>query len=175
MFEDYTAEALLEDVLSKAPDGIDTQAGSIFYDAISGIIEQIAKMYTDLDQIFNYVFISTASGEYLDMKASKYGMTRNAATAAKYYLVYEGTAPEAGARFFHSDTGLYFYIEEIETDDGTELILVAEEAGTDGNNIAEGDLAVPVNTITGLTSSTFGAVCEYGTDDEDDDSLRTCI
>lgn len=175
MFEDYTAEALLADVLEKAPDGIDTRTGSIFYDAISGIVEQIAKMYTDLDQIFNYVFISTASGEYLDMKASEYGMTRNAATAAKYYLVYEGTAPEAGARFFHSDTGLYFYVEEIETDDGTELILVAEEAGTDGNNIAEGDLAVPVNTITGLTSSTFGAVYEYGTDDEDDDSLRTRI
>lgn len=175
MFEDYTAEALLEDVLSKAPGGIDTRAGSIFYDAISGIVEQIAKMYTDLDQVFNYVFISTTSGEYLDMKASEYGMTRNAATAAKYYLVYEGTAPDTGARFFHSDTGLYFYVEEVETDDGTVHILVAEETGTDGNNIAEGDLAVPVNTITGLTSSTFGAVYEYGTDEEDDDSLRTRI
>ncbi|MCD7805678.1 MAG: baseplate J/gp47 family protein [Oscillospiraceae bacterium] len=175
MFEDYTAEALLEDVLSKAPDGIDTRAGSIFYDAISGIVEQIAKMYTDLDQVFNYVFISTTSGEYLDMKASEYGMTRNAATAAKYYLVYEGTAPDTGARFFHGDTGLYFTVAEVETDDGTVHILVAEETGTSGNNIAEGDLAVPVNTITGLTSSTFGAVYEYGTDDEDDDSLRTRI
>lgn len=175
MFEDYTAEALLEDVLSKAPDGIDTRAGSIFYDAISGIVEQIAKMYTDLDQVFNYVFISTTSGEYLDMKASEYGMTRNAATAAKYYLVYEGTAPDTGARFFHGDTGLYFTVAEVETDDGTVHILVAKETGTSGNNIAEGDLAVPVNTITGLTSSTFGAVYEYGSDDEDDDSLRTRI
>lgn len=172
MFEDYTAEALLEDVLQKAPDGIDTRKGSIFYDAVSGIIEQIAKMYTDLDQVFNYVFISTTSGEYLDQKASEYGITRNLATAAKYYLVYEGTTPDVGARFFHNDTGLYFTVEELETDDGTVLLLVAEETGTDSNSIVEGDLAVPVNTINGLTSSTFGAVYEYGTDDETDDSLR---
>lgn len=175
MFEDYTAEALLEDVLAKAPEGIDTRKGSIFYDAVSGIIEQIAKMYTDLDQIFNYVFISTTSGEYLDMKASEYGMTRNAATAAKYYLVYEGTAPEVGARFFHNDTGLYFTIAEVEVDGEDRLILVAEEAGTGGNDIPEGDLAVPVNTISGLTSSTFGGVYEYGTDEETDDDLRTRI
>ncbi len=175
MFEAYTAEALLEDALSKAPDGIDTREGSIFYDAVSGIIEQIAKMYTDLDQVFNYVFVSTTSGEYLDLKASEYGMTRNAATTAKYYLVYEGTEPEIGARFFHGDTGLYFTVAEVETSDGAALVLVAEEAGTDGNSIPEGDLAVPVNTISGLTSSTFGAVYAYGTDIESDDDFRTRV
>lgn len=171
MFEDYTAEALLADVIAKAPDGIDTRKGSIFYDAVAGIVEQIAKMYTDLDQAFDYVFISTTSGEYLDMKASEYGMERNAATAAKYYLVYEGTAPEAGTRFFHNDTGLYFTIAEV---DGV-LLLVAEEAGTGGNDIPAGDLAVPVNTVNGLTSSTFGAVYEYGADEETDEDLRTRI
>ena len=43
MFEDMTYEKLLEDVLSNAPTGVDTRSGSIFYDAISGILIKIAK------------------------------------------------------------------------------------------------------------------------------------
>lgn len=171
MFEDYTYEALLSDVIAKAPEGIDTRQGSIFYDAVSGICIQIAKMYTDIDQVFQYVFLTTASGEYLDMKADEYGIERLKATPAKYLLVYEGTEPTVGARFFHNDTGKYFTIAA----DGDRLLLVAEEKGTSGNDIPSGDLAVPVNTVEGLTSSVFGVVYAYGTDDETDDDLRLRI
>ena len=44
MFEDYTYERLLEDVLNNAPEGIDTRQGSIFYDAVSGVLIKIAKL-----------------------------------------------------------------------------------------------------------------------------------
>lgn len=171
MFEAYTYEALLDDVLRNAPEGIDTRQGSIFYDAVSGICLQIARMYTDVERVFQLVFVSTAEGEYLDMKASEYGMRRLNATTAKYRLVYEGATPSIGARFFHNETGLYF---RVGNDDGV-LFLEAEEAGTRYNEIPIGDLAVPVNTIQGLISSTFGAVYEYGTDDETDESLRTRV
>ena len=43
MFEDYTYERLLEDVLNNAPEDIDTRQGSIFYDAVSGILLKVAK------------------------------------------------------------------------------------------------------------------------------------
>ena len=46
MFEAKTYEALLAEVLAAAPEGIDTRQGSIFYDAVSGPIMKIAKMYT---------------------------------------------------------------------------------------------------------------------------------
>lgn len=171
MFEGYTYEAILADVIANAPAGIDTRQGSIFYDAVSGICIQIAKMYTDINQVFQYVFLPTASGEYLDMKADEYGVERLSATPAKYLLVYEGTTPAIGARFFHNDTGKYFTVAE---DEGN-LLLVSEEKGTSGNDIPSGDLAVPVNTIEGLISSTFGAIYVYGTDDEMDDDLRLRI
>lgn len=171
MFEDYTYEALLADVLAKAPSGIDTRQGSIFYDAISGICMQIAKMYTDIDQVFQYVFIATAPGEYLTMKAGEYGMERLSATPARYLLVYEGTEPAIGARFFHNESGEYFTVGV----DGDNLLLIAEETGTGCNDIPSGDLAVPVNTIEGLISSSFGSVYAYGTDDETDDELRVRI
>lgn len=172
MFEDYTYEALLEDVITKAPSGIDTRQGSIFYDAISGICMQIAKMYTDLDQVFQYVFITTASGKYLSMKASEYGLERHSATAARYYLEYSGTRPGEEERFFHNDSGKYFTVYN---GGGSNLYLIAEEAGSGCNDIPVGDLAVPVNTINGLTSSNFGELYIRGTDEESDDDLRERI
>ena len=69
MFEDYTYEWLLEDVLNNAPEGIDTRQGSIFYDAISGILMKIAKFYTDLDLIAEMTSIATATGDALDIRA----------------------------------------------------------------------------------------------------------
>lgn len=167
MFEAYTYELLLQDVLDNAPDGIDTRQGSIFYDAVSGILIKVAKLYTDLDLVMELSAIDTATGEALDARASEYGITRHAATAAKYYVTFEGTTPDVGTRFYYD--GQYFTLQQ--DDDGV-YYLEAEEAGESGNTIYSGTPAVPVNTVEGLTAATFGGIYENGTDEEDDDSLR---
>ena len=59
--------------------------GSIYYDAISGILIKIAKSYTDIDLIFSLSQPDTAAGEYLDSKASEYGITRHKAEKGKIY------------------------------------------------------------------------------------------
>lgn len=170
MFEGVTYEILLEDVLSNAPAGVDTRQGSIFYDAVSGILIKIAKLYTDLDLIVTMTSIVTATGEALDARAGEYGITRHAATKAKYKVTFEGVSPQIGERFY-SD-GLYFVLKE--DADGVQY-LEAEIAGTGGNNVYSGTNAVPVNTIEGLTAATFGTLYENGTDTEDDDSLRARV
>ena len=96
MFEDYTYERLLADVLSNAPRGVDTRQGSIFYDAVAGPLFKIAKLYTDLDLIMGLCSIATATDDALDMRAGEFGLTRLAATRAKYHATFEGVAPEAG-------------------------------------------------------------------------------
>lgn len=169
MFEEYTYEKLLADVLNAAPEGIDTRQGSIFFDAVSAVINKIAKMYTDLDLVFSMVYITTTSGEYLDLKANEYSLTRQAATAAKYNFKYTGTQPTVGTRFFHNDSGYYFSLKQ---DTNNVLYLEAEIAGTERNDIQSGDIAVPVNTVIGMTSANFKSIYEYGTDAETDDSLR---
>ena len=166
MFESNTYENLLEDVLSNAPDDIDTRPGSIFYDAISGILLKIAKLYTDLDLIFSLSQVDTASGEYLDAKASEYGVTRHAASKAKYSAVISGSITEDNERFFYS--GMYFVLKVSEN----VRYFEAEEPGTAYNRISAGTAAVPVDTIPKLNSAKFGAIIEYGTDSEDDDNLR---
>lgn len=170
MFEDYTYELLLDDVLNSAPEGVDTRQGSIFYDAVSGILIKVAKLYTDLDLIFELTQLDTATGEYLDKKVTEFGLTRQQALPAKYYVTFTGTIPDIGQRFF-TDTQ-YFTLRKSE--DGV-YYLQAEVSGIVGNIVYEETPAVPVNNISGLVSATFGAIMEYGTDAESDDSLRNRV
>lgn len=169
MFEGYTYERLLEDVLNNAPQGIDTRQGSIFFDAVSGILIKIAKLYTDLDLVFELTQIDTTTGSYLDMKASEFALERNLATKAVYNVSFEGVIPAVGERFFTD--GMYFTLISI----NDELYLQAEIPGTSCNDIYAGTAAIPVNNIQGLRKAAFGVISEYGTDDETDDSLRRRI
>ena len=167
MFENYTYDRLLEDVLNNAPAGIDTRPGSIFYDAISGILLKVAKLYTDIDYIAELIYIDTTTGDYLDRKAGEYSLTRLAATKCRYRFTYEGKEPEVGERFYTD--GLYFVLKKT---DENELYLEAEIAGTEANGIYSGTAAIPVNNIQGLTAATFGELMELGSDEESDDDFR---
>lgn len=173
MFEDFTYELLLEDVLNNAPEDIDTRQGSIFYDAVSGPLLKIAKLYTDLDLIVEMVSVVTATGEALDTRAGEYGITRQAATRAKYRVAFEGVMPQTGERFYHD--GQYFILKAGEENGQPIYFLEAEVAGIRGNDIYKGTPAVPVNNIEGLTAATFGAIYENGNDMEEDESLRTRV
>lgn len=171
MFEAYTYEKLLEDVLRNAPEEIDTRQGSIFYDAVSGVLLKVAKLYTDLDIVVEMGRLTTATGDALDSKASEYGVTRLAATKAKYRAEFEGTTPQVGERFYYD--GAYFMLKH-DKDKGV-YYFEAEAAGESGNDIYKGTPAVPVNTIDGLISATFGAIYENGSDREEDESLRNRV
>lgn len=171
MFEDYTYERLLEDVLANAPEGIDTRQGSIFYDAVSGVLLKVAKLYTDLDIIMQMTTVATATGEALDTRASEYNVHRLAVTRAKYYATFDGTVPEVGERFYYD--GDYFNLR-CDVDAGV-YYFEAEAPGESGNNVYEGTPAVPVNNISGLISATFGRIYENGSDEEDDESFRARV
>lgn len=171
MFEDYTYELLLEDVLNNAPEDIDKRPGSIFYDAVSGILLKVAKLYTDLDLIVEMTTVSTATGEALDVRASEYGITRLPATKAKYRVTFEGVTPQLGERFYTD--GQYFVLKE-DTENGV-YYLEAEQTGSGGNEIYKDTPAIPVNNIEGLTAATFGMIYENGNDEEEDENLRTRV
>jgi len=170
MFEAYTYEKLLEEVLDNAPEGIDIRQGSIFFDSVSGTLLKIAKLYTDLDLIFNLVFIDTAEGEFLDKRAFEYGIERLSATGCCYYVDFQGVNPDVGERFFTD--GLYFTLKKTNDDI---YYLEAEEAGTGGNYVYKNTKAVPVDNIQGLSSAVFGDIMELGTDEETDENLRSRI
>ena len=170
MFEAYTYEQLLSDVLKNAPQDVDTRQGSIFYDAVAGIVLKIARLYTDLDVVLNLSMLDTTSGEYLDLKASEYGLKRRSSIKACYHVAFNGTTPELGERFFTD--GIYFALRQ---DDKDVYYLECETSGIVGNNIYEGTPAIPVNKIQGLKSAVFGDIYIYGAEKESDDNLRNRV
>ena len=178
MFEAYTYEKILGDLLAQAPSGVDTREGSIFFDAISGTAIRMAKLYTDLDLVFFLTQIQTTTGDELDIKASENGITRHAATPAEYYVTFTGALPDVGERFFYD--GIYFVLRE---DSENVMYLQCEQSGAAYNFISFGTAVVPVNNIEGLTAATIGAVIDgdnetlysHGTDEETDESLRSRI
>lgn len=178
MFEQYTYERILNDVLAAAPPGVDIREGSIFYDAVSGVSLRMAKLYTDLDLVFFLTQLRTTVGENLTVKADENGLSRHAATPAEYYVTFAGAVPDVGERFFVD--GLYFVLL---LDSNNTFYLQCEESGSNHNYLSYGTAIVPVNNIDGLTSATIGAVVgqsqvtlySHGTDEEDDESLRARI
>ena len=49
MFESFTYDSLLESLLDKAPDGVDTRQGSVFYDAVAPMALLMQQYYINLD------------------------------------------------------------------------------------------------------------------------------
>lgn len=168
MFEDRTFERLLDEVLKSVPEEIDTRQGSIFYDAVSGVLLKIGKLYTDLEVVAQLSTIKTATGEMLDTRAAEYAVYRLKPTKAVYRAEFTGKSPKPGERFYYD--GLYFKL--IEFGEDKQLCFEAEVAGTDYNNVYSGTPAVPVNFIEGMKSSTFGILLESGSDIESDKNFR---
>ena len=77
MFEAQTYDKVLEEILSRAPDGIDLRQGSIFYDAVAGIAFKIAKYYADLEQVFEMVFLVTCTAERLFLRSPRRSAARH--------------------------------------------------------------------------------------------------
>ena len=187
LFTEYTEEELLERALAKAEEnGIDTRQGSVFYDAIAGIVQLIAELFSTANQIFEQSSVITATGENLDALAEQLyigSLHREKAEKAVYnvtLVAMEGVSDdlvevEDGDRF--TVNGLYFELRII-TDDNDNVLsyrLEATEGGTEYNNIPSGTEAAPVETIDYLGSATIGTIITPGVDEEEDDDFRQRI
>lgn len=169
MYENMTYKAILEEQLSKAPEGIDTRQGSVYYDAVSGFAFMAAKYYTDLEMVSKKTQIAKSWGDELTQLAADIGIYRLKPTKSKYNVEFDGTTPSSGERFYAND--LYFVLKS----NANSKYLECEIPGTKGNIILQGVNAVPVNNIEGLKSAKFGTLLENGTDEESDESLhRRC-
>ena len=179
LFEDKTYEKLLQTCIDKAPKGIDTKQGSIFYDSCAAKCVLLAEIYADLDLVIEGCHIDSAVGQDLDDCAKDHSVTRNPPISLKCRAVFVGTTPAPGSRFFCND--VFFTLKDnlaelYPNDDellaGGNLYIEAEITGTEGNVVKEGDALVPYTDVEGLISATVGEIIVLGADEEDDDSLR---
>lgn len=168
MFEDQTYDNLMAKMLDWGREqDIDVRKGSLFYDTSTGFCQRIAKFYTDLELIRRLTKLKYAYGEDLDDLGVEIGLDRKEATACVWKMDYEGTAPEAGSRFF---CGTYYFDAEVQ-DDG-QVHLVAELPGAAQNELYKGALCIPALNSPRLISACLGEIIRYGTDLEDDEAYR---
>ena len=167
MFSDFTEEYFMEQAKLLGEEyGVDTRQGSMYMDAATGHCIRVAKFFNDLNTVFEMLAVDTCTGDILTEKAAQDGILRQSATPAYYNVVFVGSTPDQGSRFFVDE-----YYFKLVYDDGVYL-LEAELVGESMNDIEEGTVVVPVYEVNGLKSCTLGNLYIPGANEEDDDSLR---
>ncbi len=73
----------MERMLERVSDTFNKEEGSFVYDALAPMAIELAEAYIQLDQVLNLGFAETSYGDYLDKRASEFGLTRKSATKAK--------------------------------------------------------------------------------------------
>lgn len=170
MYKEKSFENILSDMLQKAPDGIDTRCGSIFYDAVAPVAAELAKLYESFAKIMDEAFPDTASEEYLTRYGQKYGISRLPATQAVLSARFNMPISE-GTRFM---LGEYTYVSDefIKYQSGNYYYkLYCETVGASQNSTVTGNL-IPLSYIDGLTYAKANALLVPGEDEEDTESFR---
>lgn len=164
MFEEFTYEAILGDMLSKVDNGLDKREGSVMMDILSPCAYHLAQAYTILDNYIDLIFLDKAAGEYLDRNANNYRIFRKEPTYAERKIITNG-AVELGTTWGINDT-TYTITELIQ---GNVYRAKCNQGGTIGN-IYEGNMD-NIDNVSGITA-TLSDVIELGQEEETDDSLR---
>lgn len=168
MYEDITYEDILERMLDRVPEDMDTREGSIIYDALAPAAVELQQMYIEFDVILQETFADTASREYLIRRAAERGITPSEAS----YAVLKGEFAPAdleipiGNRFSCGD--LNYAVTEYVSDGVYRL--TCETAGEEGN--AQFGQLIPIDWVEGLETAYLTELLIPGEDEEDTEDLR---
>ncbi|MBO5143625.1 MAG: baseplate J/gp47 family protein [Clostridia bacterium] len=171
MFETYTYEYILNEMLDSISDDLDKREGSVIYNAIAPAAMKLSENYRKMENIIAIMNIDTANGEYLDNLTKQFGIERKEATyAIKKGLFYDKDNQlmnvEIGKRF-SIDNYIYSVYEKIDT--GT-YQMKCEILGN-GGNIQSGNL-LPIDYISGLATAKLTDLLIPAVDEETDEELR---
>lgn len=167
MFEDKTYENILNDMLSRLTTDVDKREGSIIYDALAPCAYQLSQFYFTLSHYIDLLFVDTAVGEYLDRKASDYGIVRKPATHAMRKI--ETSGPTGiGTRWGYQDST--YVVTELISENVYSAM--CEQAGDIGNAYS-GDLD-NIDNVSGITAS-LTDILVSGANEETDEKLRERI
>lgn len=169
-FEDGNSfEEIMERTLKRVNTDVDKREGSVIWNAIAPIADELAYFYTLLDAVLEEGFADTAERDYLIRKCKERGIYPTDATYAVLRADFNMEIP-IGNRFNLGDLN-YVILEEIEHTETTwSYQLQCEEAGTEGNT-QFGELSA----IDFVDNNMVGSITELlipAEDEEDTEDLR---
>ena len=168
MFEEYTYETILNNMLARVPNTLDKRQGSIIYNALAPSAVELQNMYINLDFVLNETFADTASREYLIKRASERGLSPYPATKAIVKGVFTPSSLDIspGTRFSLDDLN-YSVIEKISSG---QYKLECETAGAKANyNFGQ---LIPIDYVEGLEYAEITAILIPGEDEETTEAFR---
>ena len=177
MYKDQTYEIIKKRILDNMTKDIDKREGSFINNMVSPIAVEIAQAYMEFEHILNLLFVSDSYGEYLDKKASEFGIYRKTGIKAKGIVRVYGEADTLIPRnaVLTTESGLKFivsrqtYIQSDYIDVMVEAVEIGELYNISGDSNWNTSISDDSNTINVLkienTSSLSGGV-EIETDEQ---------
>ena len=167
LFESQTAPVILKRLLKNVPDKYDKREGSVIYDALAPAAIELAEAYIMANTIMTETFATTASRQYLILRAAEFNIIPKSATYAEVKAKFS-QAVNIGTRFNYGK--INFAVTSLISDKDHTYKMQCETAGTAGNNCT-GNIT-PVQTISGLTSAAITDIIVPGEDEEDTETFR---
>lgn len=168
LYQDQTAETILNRILARVAAKFDKRLGSVIYDATAPASIELGLVYEALDYILDQSFADTEERPYLIRRAAERGLAPYPATYAKVTGVFTPETLEipTGARFM---CGEYIYSVASKIEAGR-YYLDCETAGAAANG--QTGRLIPVEAITGLKTAELVEVSILGDDEEDTEAFR---
>ncbi len=168
-----TLESIKSDILSGISTNVDTREGSFTNDMVSAIAYETWNLYHSLDALVPIAFVDKTSGEYIDKRCAKYGMTRKTGTKASAVMNFTGTNGTMipVSTVFLTEDGLEFETETAASImSGTASATAKAVEVGEQYNVASGAITQQIVSISGLSTITNEAAVG-GTDAETDAAL----
>lgn len=169
---DEEFEAIMERLLARVPDTLDTREGSVIYNALAPAAWEIQLLYEELNLALQEAFADTASLDYLARRAAERGITHREATQA---IVRGEFLPDAvdvmGGRFTELSSGLSYVVTE-QVQPG--LYNMECETEGEGGNLSSGQLITDevFDDETELQSARIVGLVHAACEEEDEEAFR---
>lgn len=168
-----TMASILSSMLLRITEQVNKREGSLIRTALSAAAWAIEGLYIELIDVQKQAYGTTATGDYLDLKAEERGVTRIAATQAVYEMYADvGTLP---IDFQLADSSSYTWnvsTAALSGPDAQGLYLYHITCQTAGAIPEPSGNLRSLSFYAGLTTAFFGNAITPGTDEESDAALR---
>ena len=174
MYEDITVESIKADLLGRLTTDLNLSEGSFTNDMVSGVAYEIWKTYQGLNAVIPIAFVDETSGEYIDKRASEYGLIRKAGTKASavlYFTGTNGTVIPQGKVFLTSEGMQFVTTKAVTIAEGRASIEASASEAGEEYNVGAGEINLQIVSLSGLSSVTNETAASGGSDPESDSAL----
>ena len=174
LFSEQTYETLIKRILeNSSANNLDTREGSVSFNLLAPLTEELAKAYISMGDILNLAFIEDTFDEYLDKRVNEFGIYRKLGEKASGAIKVTGSdGTFIGNSTIVTSNGLeYIVLNDIVLPNEDILYVEAMDIGYKYNLPAGStfELAEPIFGVETLTNET---AFENGSDIETDEELR---